>query len=52
MQATQIREDLKMEHEERIKQLDAEIMRLQQQLNEDKAEHEKEEKAMTQTFDA
>jgi hypothetical protein len=41
-----------MEHERRIQELDGEIMKLQQQLNEDRTEHEKEEKTMTSLYDA
>jgi hypothetical protein len=43
---------MKNAHELRIVELDAEIMRLTQQLNEDRGEHEKEEKHMTAVYDA
>ena len=43
---------MKNKHAARVLELDAEIMRLQQTLNEDRQEHEKEEKQMTSLYDA
>jgi len=42
---------MKNKHAARVLELDAEIMRLQQVLNEDRQEHEKEEKHMTSLYD-